>query len=100
MGVSWADWEPGLAARRADREAGPEELPRVGPEQIPAQLRLTLEEVLPPACERGRLHALRSACSATADGHRYLREQADQAAARARPLVPIGSLGTSRLCTS
>ncbi len=71
-GVSWADGERVLAARREEAGIGLEILRRLGPELVPGQVVLTLDEVLTPAREPGRFHELRTACLCTAQGRRYL----------------------------
>jgi hypothetical protein len=71
-GVSWADWERVLAARRAEAGLDLAALRQLGPEIAPGQLLLTLDEVLTPAREPGQFHELRTACLATADTRRYL----------------------------
>jgi hypothetical protein len=70
-GVSWADWDRVLAARRA--EACPvEELRHLGPELEPEQVLLTVDEVLTRRPEVGHFLELRTARLMTATGYRYL----------------------------
>lgn len=45
-GVSWADWERVLAARRAEVACSVEDLRHLGPELEPNQVLLTVDEVL------------------------------------------------------
>ena len=76
-GVSRADWERVLAARRAEAQLGVPDLRVLGPQIAPGQLLLTLDEVLTPAREPGRFHELRTACLATTEGRRYLSGTGD-----------------------
>jgi hypothetical protein len=76
-GVSRADWERILAARRAQTGLDLAALRRLGPEHLPGQLLLTLDEVLTPAREPGRFHEMRTACLTTTEGRRYLSGTGD-----------------------
>ncbi len=75
-GVSWADWERVLAARRSEAASPIEELRHLGPKVEPEQLFVTVDEVLTRrACakhEAGRFLELRTARVMTAAGSRYL----------------------------
>jgi hypothetical protein len=71
-GVSWADWERVLAARRAEATCPVEELRHLGPEMEPEQVLLTVDEVLTRRPEVGHFLSLRTARIATARGYRYL----------------------------
>lgn len=71
-GVSWADWERVLAARRAEAGANAEDLRRLGPEVAPGQLVVAIDEILTPAPAPGRFHELRTACLLTHETRRYL----------------------------
>ncbi len=71
-GVSWADWERVLTARREEASRTVEELRHLGPELEPEQVLLTVDEVLTPRCEGGRFVELRTARIVTARGYRYL----------------------------
>jgi hypothetical protein len=71
-GVSWADWERVLAARRAEATCPVEELRHLGPELEPRQVLLTVDEVLTRRPEVGHFLELRTARIATAAGYRYL----------------------------
>ncbi len=77
VGVSRADWERVLAARRAEAQRGVQDLRVLGPQIAPGHLLLTLDEVLTPAREAGRFHELRTACLATTEGRRYLSGSGD-----------------------
>src|SRR5262249_49992921 len=70
-GVSWADWERVLAARRAEASSSVEELRQLGPALEPSQVLLTIDEVLmrPPAA--GLFLELRTARVMTTGGYRY-----------------------------
>lgn len=71
-GVSWADWERVVAARRTETTPTAEELRHLGPEVGPDQVLLTIDEVLTRAPERRRFVELRTASVVTAEGRRYL----------------------------
>ncbi|MDQ5853259.1 MAG: hypothetical protein M3380_14555 [Chloroflexota bacterium] len=71
-GVSWADWERVLAARREEASRTVEELRHLGPELEPEQVLLTVDEVLTPRCEGGRFVELRTARVVSARDYRYL----------------------------
>jgi hypothetical protein len=71
-GVSWADWERVLAARRAEATCPVEDLRRLGPTLEPEQVLLTVDEVLTRRPEVGHFLELRTARIATAAGYRYL----------------------------
>src|SRR4051794_23903420 len=70
-GVSWADWERVLAARRAKATIDLPTLRGLGPKIAPGQVLLTLDEVLTPARESGRFHEVRTACLCTTECRRY-----------------------------
>jgi len=71
-GVSWADWERVLAARRADATRTMEDLRHLGPELEADQVLVTVDEVLTRKPEPHRFWELRTAHIVTADGYRYL----------------------------
>jgi hypothetical protein len=71
-GVSWADWERVLAARREEANRTVDALRQLGPELEPEQVLLTVDEVLTPRCEGRRFIELRTARVVTARGYRYL----------------------------
>ncbi len=71
-GVSWADWERVLAARRVEVACSVEELRHLGPELEPDQVLLTVDEVLTRRPEAGHFLELRTARIMTEHGHRYL----------------------------
>jgi hypothetical protein len=71
-GVSWADWERVLAARRAEATCPVEALRRLGPELEPNQVLLTVDEVLTRRPEPGHFLELRTARIVTEHGSRYL----------------------------
>ena len=71
-GVSWADWERVLAARRAEPTLPLEELRHLGPELEPNQVLLTVDEVLTRRPEAGHFLELRTARIMTERGSRYL----------------------------
>ena len=72
VGVSWADWERVLMARREEPNRTVEELRQLGPELEPEQVLLTVDEVLTPRCRGGRFVELRTARVVTARGSRYI----------------------------
>ena len=71
-GVSWADWDRVLAARRAEATRPVEALRHLGPEVEADQVLLTVDEVLTRKSEGGRFLELRTARVVTATGSRYL----------------------------
>jgi hypothetical protein len=71
-GVSWADWERVLAARRAEATSPIENLRHLGPEVEPNQVLLTVDEVLTRRPEAGHFLELRTARIMTERGSRYL----------------------------
>jgi len=71
-GVSWADWDRVLAARRAEATCPVEQLRHLGPELEPEQVLLTVDEVLTRRPEVGHFLELRTARLMTATGYRYL----------------------------
>ena len=71
-GVSWADWERVLAARRAEAMCPLEDLRHLGPEVEPTQVLLTVDEVLTRTPEAGHFLELRTARIMTQRGSRYL----------------------------
>lgn len=76
-GVSMADWERVLAARRAEQSRTTEELRRLGPEVAENQIVAAVDEVLTRKPERRSWWQLRTARIATTDGYRYLRGTGD-----------------------
>jgi hypothetical protein len=71
-GVSWADWERVLAARRVEATSPIKELRQLGPELEPNQVLLTIDEVLTRRPEAGQFLELRTARIMTECGSRYL----------------------------
>jgi hypothetical protein len=71
-GVSWADWERVLAARRAEVATPVEDLRLLGPELEAEQVLLTVNEVLTRRPEVGHFLELRTARIMTEHGYRYL----------------------------
>jgi hypothetical protein len=71
-GVSWADWDRVLAARRADVTQPVEDLRHLGPRLETDQVLITVDEVLTRKPEPHRFWELRTARIVTADGYRYL----------------------------
>ena len=71
-GVSWADWERVLAARRAEQELPVEDLRHLGPRLREGEVLLTVDEVLTPKTDGTGRWELRTAVLATAEGERYL----------------------------
>ncbi|MDQ5852980.1 MAG: hypothetical protein M3380_13115 [Chloroflexota bacterium] len=72
-GVSWADWERGLAARRAEASRPVEDLRQLGPELERDPVLLTGDEVLTRRPEPGHFLELRTARLAPEHGSRDLR---------------------------
>ncbi len=70
-GVSWADWDRVLAARRAEVTWSVEDLRHLGPELEPDQVLLTVDEVLTRRPEAGHFLELRTARLMVAAGYRY-----------------------------
>jgi len=71
-GVSMADWERVLAARRQEASLSAEELRHLGPELEEDQVLVTADEVLTRRPEKRRFWELRTARIATQEGYRYL----------------------------
>ena len=71
-GVSWADWERVLAARRAEQELPVEDLRHLGPRLREGEVLLTVDEVLTPKTDGTGRWELRTAVLATAEGERYV----------------------------
>src|SRR5262249_46279671 len=71
-GVSWADWQRVLAARRAETACLVDALRHLGPELEPNQVLLTVDEVLTRRPEAGHFLELRTARIMTEFGSRYL----------------------------
>ena len=71
-GVSWADWERILAARRAEPTFPLEDLRHLGPELEPNQVLLSVDEVLTRRPEAGHFLEPRTARIMTERGSRYL----------------------------
>jgi hypothetical protein len=71
-GVSWADWERVLAARRAEATCPVEDLRLLGPGLEPNQVLLTVDEVLTRRPEAGHFLELRTARLVPEQGSRYL----------------------------
>ncbi len=71
-GVSWADWERVLAARRAETTCVVEDLRHLGPELEPHQVLVTVDEVLTRKPAAGHFLELRTARIVMEQGSRYL----------------------------
>jgi hypothetical protein len=71
-GVSWADWERVLAARRVEASRPVEELRHLGPELEPDQVLLAVDELLARRPQAGHFLELRTARIMTEHGSRYL----------------------------
>jgi hypothetical protein len=71
-GVSWADWDRVLAARRTEATVSVEALRHLGPHLEPEQVLLTVDEVLTRRREPGHFLELRTARIVTTQGTRYL----------------------------
>lgn len=71
-GVSWADWERVLAARRAEATCAVEDLRHLGPDLEPNQVLLTVDEVLTRKPAVGHFLEVRTARLVTEHGSRYL----------------------------
>ncbi len=71
-GVSWADWDRVLAARRAQNTLAVENLRHLGPELEADQVLVTVDEVLTRKPEPHHYWELRTARVVTAEGYRYL----------------------------
>jgi hypothetical protein len=71
-GVSWADWDRVLAARRAQNTLAVENLRHLGPELEADQVLVTVDEVLTRKPEPHQYWELRTARVVTAEGYRYL----------------------------
>ncbi len=71
-GVSWADWERVLAARRAEATCAVEDLRHLGPDLEPNQGLLSVDEVLTRKPAVGPFLELRTARLVTDHGSRYL----------------------------
>ncbi len=71
-GVSWADWDRVLAARRTEATVSVEALRHLGPHLEPEQVLLTVDEVLTRRREPGHFLELRTARIVTRQGTRYL----------------------------
>ncbi len=71
-GVSWADWERVLAARRAEAACPVEELRLLGPDLEANQVLLTVDEVLARRPEASHFLELRTARLVTKQGSRYV----------------------------
>jgi hypothetical protein len=71
-GIRWTDWERVLAARAADAQSPLATLRWLGPEVVPGQMLLVLDEVLTRAPDQGQFHELRTACLLTTETRRYL----------------------------
>jgi hypothetical protein len=72
VGISWADWERVLAARRAEATCRVEELRHLGPELEADQVLVTVDEVLTRRPEPRHFLELRTARLVTEHGSRYL----------------------------
>ena len=73
LGVSWADGERVVAARREEGSWSVEELRHLGPALEPEQVLLTVDEGLTPRCKDGRCSELRPARVTPPRGSRSIR---------------------------
>jgi len=71
-GVSWADWDRVVAARRTEATCAAQDLRHLGPELEPNQVLLTVDEVLTRKPEAGHFVELRTRRLVTERGSRYL----------------------------
>jgi hypothetical protein len=71
-GVSKADWERVLTARREEQALSIDQLRRLGPELEENQVLASVDEVLTRKPEKRRFWQLRTARVATAEGYRYV----------------------------
>ncbi len=76
-GVSAADWERVLTARRQEKERTVQTLRHLGPEVKPDQVIASTDEVLTRKPQKRRFWELRTARVATAQGYRYLNGLGD-----------------------
>jgi hypothetical protein len=95
-GVSWADWDRVLAARRADVTQPVEDLRHLGPRLEADQVLITVDEVLTRKPEPHRFWELRTARIVTADGYRYL---SGVGATFLQQLLMVGLLGLGTRCS-
>jgi hypothetical protein len=72
QGVSWADWERVLAARRAEAATPIEDLRHLGSRLGEDEVLLTIDEVLTPKADGTGRWELRMAKLGTSDGYRYV----------------------------
>ena len=71
-GVSAADWERVVEARRAEAVTRAEELRRLGPQIQPGEVVASVDEVEVRRPQKRRFLELGTACVRTVNGHRYL----------------------------
>jgi len=71
-GVSTADWERVLEARKVEQEISVSKLRKLGPEIQPEQIVVATDDVQVRKPERRKWWSLRTARIATQDGYRYL----------------------------
>ncbi len=71
-GVSWADWERVVAARRAEADRPIEELRTLGPTLAADEVLLLVDEVLTRQSEPHHFWELRTAKLVTREGYRYV----------------------------
>jgi hypothetical protein len=76
-GVTAADWERVLTARRAEHTLAAADLRRLGPAVAPDQVLTTTDEVLTRKLAHRRFNELRTARVVTAQGSRYLSGAGD-----------------------
>lgn len=77
QGVSYADWERVLTARREEATLTAEELRHLGPELERDQVLLTMDEVLTRQAQQRQFWTLRTAHLTTAQGTRHLSGRGD-----------------------
>jgi hypothetical protein len=94
-GVSWADWERVVAARRAEPDCPAARLRQLGPQLAPGEVLLLLDEVLAPARQRRHFQEVRTGRITTAAGTRYLSGVGAAFLAHVRTLVRL-CLGRER----
>jgi len=71
-GVSAADWERVVEARRAEAVTSAEELRRLGPQIQPGEVVTSVDEVEVRRSQKRRFLELGTACVRTVNGYRYL----------------------------
>ncbi len=94
-GVSWADWQRVLTARRAEATLPTEQLRLLRPQLEPGQILLTVDDVFARSQEKRHFVALHTAHMITAAGQRYLCGTGDMFLQKVLLLARL-CLGTER----